>query len=244
MSAYSTYTDQELTAFLKGGDGMAYTEIYNRFWAVLFRHARKMLYDDNEAADVIQDVFTTLWQKAPDLVINTSLSAYLYTTVRHKIFTLITRSKLKAAHLNSLADFIEQGISSTDEYIQLKELAESIETEINSLPKKMREIFELSRREELSYQEIADKLDITDHTVRKQMSNALKILKAKIHLFFTLALLINTEEQLPENYLTFFSDKSYTNLTLVSHNHISNNVSRYERPTSGTTDPKIYKWPM
>ncbi|WP_225869541.1 RNA polymerase sigma factor [Pedobacter psychroterrae] len=229
---------------MKQGNHSAFTEIYNRYWAVLFRHARKMLYDDNEAADVIQEIFTKLWHKAPDLMINTSLSSYLYKAVRHKVITLVNKSKLKTAHLNSLADFIDQGVSSTDEYIQLKQLADSIESEINKLPKKMREIFELSRKEELSYQEIADRLEVTDHTVRKQISNALKILKDKINLFFTLLLLFSGKDNLQINKVTLFSYKSYTQLTFVSHNHISPNISRYERPSSRRTDPEIFTWQM
>ena len=63
-----------------------------------------------------------------------------------------------------------------------------IESEIQNLPPKMRRIFELSRQEELSHQEIAQKLDISYQTVKKQVQNALKIIKPKIdHLVFWLS---------------------------------------------------------
>lgn len=183
---YRKCSDQELVVLLKQQDHGSFTEIYKRYWAVLFRHARKMLSDDDEAGDIVQDIFTLLWTKALEIEISSSLSSYLYSSVRHKVFTRMNRSKLKAAHLDSLEDFIEKGVYSTDEWLQEKELTASIESEVARLPRKMREIFELSRKEHLSYQQIADRLQITDHTVRKQISNALKVLKTKFGVFFSL----------------------------------------------------------
>lgn len=183
---YRKRSDQELIALLKQQDHGSFTEIYRRYWAVLFRHARKMLYDDEEASDIIQDIFTLLWTKAVYIEINSSLSSYLYAMVRHKVFTRISRSKLKNAHLDSLESFIQNGVYSTDDWIQEKELTASIESEVARLPGKMREIFELSRKEHLSYQQIAERLKVTDHTVRKQISNALKVLKTKFGVFFSL----------------------------------------------------------
>jgi len=183
MVAYRKLSDDELTHLLKDGDHTAFTEIYNRYWPMLFRHARKMLNNGDEAADIIQDVFTTLWNNAGSLNIHANLSGYLYASVRHKVFTLMTRSKLKESHLTSLKQFIDQGAHTTEEWIYEKQLAETIEAEVNLLPEKMRKIFQMSREEHLSYQQIAEKLEVTDHTVRKQISNALKVLKAKINTF-------------------------------------------------------------
>ncbi|WP_316779021.1 RNA polymerase sigma-70 factor [Pedobacter antarcticus] len=183
---YRKHSDQELVAMLKQQDHGSFTEIYRRYWAILFRHARKMLYDDEEASDIIQDIFTLLWTKAAEIEISSSLSSYLYTAVRHKVFTRINRGKLKTAHLESLESFLKKGVYSTDEWILEKELTASIESEVARLPGKMREIFELSRKEHLSYQQIAERLQVTDHTVRKQISNALKVLKTKFGVFFSL----------------------------------------------------------
>jgi hypothetical protein len=71
MAAYGTYTDQELTALLKGGDERAYTEIYTRYWPLLFRHSLKMLHDEDQAMDVVQDIFTSLWFNRDVLDFNT-----------------------------------------------------------------------------------------------------------------------------------------------------------------------------
>lgn len=180
---YKKYSDYELLTLLRIQDHRAFTEIYRRYWPILFRHARKMLNDDVEASDVVQDIFTMMWLKSAELDINISLSSYVYTSVRNKVLTHINRSKLKTTHLNSLRDFIDRAIYSTDDWLNEKELAASIEAEVALLPTKMRAVFDLSRKEHLSYHEIAEKLQVSDHTVKKQISNVLKVLKTKFNLF-------------------------------------------------------------
>ncbi|GGH12301.1 sigma-70 family RNA polymerase sigma factor [Sphingobacterium alkalisoli] len=76
----------------------------------------------------------------------------------------------------TLSGLSKNGADSVDLYIEEKELAMRIEEGLAKLPPKMREVFELSRIDELSYSEIAEKLNITKHLVKKQMSNALKII--------------------------------------------------------------------
>ncbi|MNL17944.1 RNA polymerase sigma factor [compost metagenome] len=62
----------------------------------------------------------------------------------------------------------------------MNELTRLIDKEVSALPQKMKEIFEMSRNQELSHREIAAQLNISDHTVKKQINNAIKILRPKI----------------------------------------------------------------
>ncbi|MNY50000.1 RNA polymerase sigma factor [compost metagenome] len=88
--------------------------------------------------------------------------------------------------MDSLQLAIEEGECSTDNLVNEKELTKRIESELANLPEKMRVVFELSRKYDYSYKEIADELSITDHTVKKQMSNALKILRSRINFLFSI----------------------------------------------------------
>ncbi|WP_316817230.1 RNA polymerase sigma-70 factor [Pedobacter nyackensis] len=180
MVKYNGLSDTELTDLLKSGDHAAYTEIYHRYWPVLFRHARKMLRDDDEATDVVQEVFATFWSKSAELIFTVSLSSYLYSATRNKIIDLVNRNKLKTNYLVSLQAFIDKGEFITDNAVREHELSNQIESEIARLPKKMRQIFELSRKQNLSYKQIADEIEISEGTVKKQISNAIKILKIKL----------------------------------------------------------------
>ena len=180
MTTYSEVIDVELFALVKQGDELAFAEIYHRYWGVLFLHARQMLRDNEEARDVVQELFTSLWQKAFKLEFDTSLSAYLYKSVRNRIFDHLKHKKVMNDYLCALKDFEVEGELITDEAFREKELAAAIEHEISLLPPKMREVFELSRKQYLSYQQIGEKLGISEHTVKSQVSNALRILRTKV----------------------------------------------------------------
>ncbi len=186
MESYGQFSDAELTALLKEGDTYAYTEIFKRYTKVLVAHAFRLLGDRDEANDVVQDIFLTLWQKKADLVFTTSLSSYLYTAIRNKIFNRMSHQKIVARYADSIMAFMETGYTVADDKIREQELAVLIEKEIEALPAKMREVFLMHKREELSYKEISAKLDITDKTAKQQVYNAVKILKLKINSFLTL----------------------------------------------------------
>lgn len=187
-TTFSHLNESELLQRFKAGDKVVFEEIYKRHWAILFRHARRMLKNDEEAKDVVQDVFTVFLTRAFELNIQTSLSSYLYSAVRYKIFDLIDRSKVHTNYLSSLEKFINDGTYITDDTIRERELSKAIEREISQLPEKMRKVFELSRKHNFSYKEISTQMKISENTVKKQISNALKILRVKlgtvISLFF------------------------------------------------------------
>jgi RNA polymerase sigma-70 factor (ECF subfamily) len=186
QSKYAKHTDQNLAALLQQGDEYAYTEIFERYKVLLYKHAYRLLGDEDEANDIISDLFLSLWQKREGLNLHVSLSSYLYGSVRNRIFDLMTHQKVIARYLDSIRQFIAQGHHETDEFIRAKELAAIIEREIATLPPKMRKVFELSRSGEFSYKEIGEMLNITEGTVKQQVHNAVKTLRLKIHSFLVL----------------------------------------------------------
>ncbi|WEK18985.1 MAG: RNA polymerase sigma-70 factor [Candidatus Pedobacter colombiensis] len=176
-------SDEELLLLFKAGDRRAYEQIYNRYWAIMYIYARKIMADADDAQDIVQEVFTYIWHKGEALNINTSLSLYLYTSVRYRIFDLLDHKKVRADYKTYLQQFIQEGEYITDDQLRERELIAVIEKEVSALPPKMREMFELSRKEGLSHKEIAEKLGVSDLTVKKQVSNAVKILKGKLKIF-------------------------------------------------------------
>ena len=188
MDNYKTYSDVELLALCKAGDETGFSEIYDRYWAVLYRHAYKLLKEKPTAQDVVQEVFVMLWDKIPNLELQGSLSSYLYTTVRNKILNVIQKEKIHERYITSFGHFIERSETVTDHRIREQMLRERIEREVAHLPTKMRHVFELSRTQHLSYKEIAQELNLSDKTVKKQVSNAIKILRLKLSGFISLAI--------------------------------------------------------
>lgn len=189
MAKYSNFTDHELIVLVTENDHLAYTEIFDRYKVILYKHACKLLNDYEEANDVIQDTFVKLWEKRDSLNLNGSLSSYLYSAVRNRIFNLMSHQKVALKYLNSTFDFEARDSFIVEEDIMMKELAAIIESEIDALPPKMREVFRLSR-EKSSYKEVAQVLNISDKTVKQQVYNAVKILRLKMSSFLTLFLLL------------------------------------------------------
>ncbi len=173
-------TDLELVESFKTGSHAAFTEIYNRYWDAMYVHALKMLRDEEEAKDLIQELFASLWTKSSSLQVNSNLSGYLYIAIRHKILNHIRQRKSSEDFISLLSVYVEQHQNTTIELLNEKDLTFALDQEIINLPAKMRHIFELSRKQDLSYKEIGSQLDISDKTVKKQINNALKIIRLKL----------------------------------------------------------------
>ncbi|AOM80572.1 RNA polymerase subunit sigma-70 [Pedobacter steynii] len=186
MRLYSNLSDVELVDLLKSGNQLAYTEIFERYTRVLLRHAFRLLSDHEEAHDVVQDVFLQLWQKREDLSFKTSLSAYLYASVRNKIFNLLSHQKVILRYAESISSFMVEGYNIIEDQIREKELALIIEKEVDALPPKMREVFLLNKKDELNYREISERLNISSETAKQQVYKAMKILKLKIDSFLSI----------------------------------------------------------
>jgi RNA polymerase sigma-70 factor (ECF subfamily) len=182
MVKYSALTEPELVALLNKGDQLAYTEIFERYKLLLYRHAFHILSDHEAVNDIIQELFLDIWQKHESLHIS-SLTAYLFQSVRNRLFDYIAHKKVENKYLQFIREFVEKGEYITDETIRARELNKIIEKEIAALPEKMRRVFELSRDTDLSYKQIGEQLNISDKTVKQQVYNAVKILRLKINSF-------------------------------------------------------------
>jgi RNA polymerase sigma-70 factor (family 1) len=180
MPVYQSLTDAELFTLLCKDDHKAFTEIYDRYSGLLYVHAYKRIRNREEARDLIHELFTVLWHKRDQITLKTELSFYLYRAVRNRVLDLVKHNKLQASYINSFDCFLNNGTNITDHSIRQKELILLIEKEIAALPEKMRLVFNLSRTECRSHKEISNALEISELTVRKQINNALKVLRPKL----------------------------------------------------------------
>lgn len=180
MHRYSTYTDQELAALLQTGDNKAYTEIYHRYKRPLYQFAFKRLGDKEEVNDILHDLFLNLWIKHQDLNLSHTLSTYLHSAVRHRIINHIAHQQVAARYTDSFELYVATVNDNTDHLIRDKQLSTLIEQEVNALPSKMQQVFQLSRQTGLNRREIAEELSLSEQTVKSHIQHALKILKMKL----------------------------------------------------------------
>lgn len=190
MVIYNAISDEDLVLLLNNGDRLAFTQIYERYKYLLYMHALRRLRNEAEAEDLIHDLFATIWNRHETLNLKGSLQGYLYTAVRNRIFKLMAHKNVESEYISSFHQAIEPTANITDYLVREAQMAAMIEKEIAALPPKMREVFELSRKQHLSHKEIAEQLNISEQTVSKQVTNALKILKTRLGLLFYLIYLI------------------------------------------------------
>jgi RNA polymerase sigma-70 factor (ECF subfamily) len=190
MKDFSSYTDRDLLSLLRESNHTAYTEIYKRYSGILYLHAYNKLRNREEAKDILQELFTTIWNRREELRIETSLSGYLYTAIRNRVLKQMAGKDVEAQYITSITKYANHWECITDHLTRQNQLATIIENEIESLPAKMKEVFLLSRKTHLSHRQIALQLGITEATAKKQVNNALKILRARLGLFAWLLLFI------------------------------------------------------
>lgn len=167
---------------LQNKEIQAFTYIYNKYWHTLFIHAVKLLEDETIAKDLVQDVFLKLWDNASDMQIDSNVGGYLYKMLRNRTLNYFVQNKISQKHLEIFGSLLKEYSQDTDVRLRTKIGQEIIDDYINELPQKMKEIFLLHRKEDLSYKEIAELKQVSENTVKKQISNALKILKKKLEI--------------------------------------------------------------
>lgn len=190
MTKYSSFDESHLLSLLKEGDENAFSEIYHRYFYVLYLHAYNRLREKEQAKDIIQELFSFIWLKRNAIEFKQSLSSYLYTSVRNRILNYIAHNKVKFKYELSQNTSVTGAHESTDFRVRERQLAHIIEQEIQALPEKMRLVFELSRKENFSHKEIGEKLGISEQTVRSHIKHALRLLRSKLGLANFLCLII------------------------------------------------------
>ncbi len=179
MLSYESMNDQQLISLLREGSTAAYTEIYNRFFCMLYTGAHRRLKDGDVAKDVIHDLFSTLWHKREQIFIKGSVRGYLYMSVRNRVLDILARRQVEWHYAESFQQLTDRCASVTDHLVHERELTLLIEGAITGFPAKMRKVFEMSRKDQYTHREIAQKLNISEHTVRAHIRNSLRILRRK-----------------------------------------------------------------
>lgn len=178
--SYQTYTDTALLSLMKESDQRAFTELYTRHWEQMATYVLRVIRSDAEAQDIVQEVFISLWKRRETLDIPGPLAAYLLRSVRNLALRYIEKNITKNNFLKGFSRHLSGFDFSEVDPLEARELEAKIDHAVQSLPPKMREIFLLSRMENLSYRDIAERLGIADTTVKKQVSNALKSIRRDI----------------------------------------------------------------
>jgi RNA polymerase sigma-70 factor, Bacteroides expansion family 1 len=173
-------SEEKMVTLLKAGDWLAFNSIFNTFYLQLYFHCRKYISDPEEAKDLLQNVFLRLWERRAEIEIEVSLKAYLFRSVQNECLNFIRASRPNISLSEIESGYIIPDVdrfSTPDEDAESREIEQTIDSIIETLPEQCKRIFIMSRMRGMKNKEIAKQLSVSVRTVDTQIYRALKVLK-------------------------------------------------------------------
>lgn len=181
MSKYNSYSDESLAELLHRGEMAAFEAIYKRYWRRLYLAAYQRIGMREACEEVIQDVFTGLWNNRHNVHIQ-CLQVYLHSAVRYRVIDHIHREMVRKAISTEPGDMI-LAENRTEDDVLLEDLNGALQKEISKLPTRCQLVFKLSRENNLSIKQVAHQLGISEKTVENQLTKAVKLLRMNLRHF-------------------------------------------------------------
>ena len=165
----------------RSGDPDAMSRILSRLWDPLLVYARRLLPDQSDPQDLVQEAFVRIWVRRAHLRDDGSLKALLYTTVRNACLDEV-RTNRRRQRLQAVGEPPAPPRTPYED-VQGAELQRLAAAAVSNLPEKRQEVFRMVREDGLTYRETAEILGLSEQTVANHMSLALADLRVAIRPF-------------------------------------------------------------
>ena len=180
---------------LSKGVKTAYEQLYSDSFAMLYHLCLQYTHDEKVAEEIVQDTFLKLWEVRETLNDQINIRNFLYTITKNNCLNYLRDQKIKLKHQENLKylemQFNYEALEKLGNYIQFEELRIKIDDTISKLPPEIIETFKLSRFEEMSYKEIAQRQGISIKTVESRISKALRILRVELKYYLSIISVIS-----------------------------------------------------
>ena len=177
------HNDNEMVAGLREGNKIVIDQIYHSYHKRIYAFALSLLKVDDDAQDIVHEVFVKLWNHRHELEPNSKIESLIFTITRNVVLSLFRKQATENKYRNHIIseNDKETGEQNTENLVDYNLLKEKIEILVNQLPSKSRHVYILSREQGLSNREIAEKLNIAEKTVENHITRALAFLKKHLH---------------------------------------------------------------
>lgn len=169
-------SDRELLKDMNEGDEYAFQCLFDYHWDTLYGFVYRLINDEDQTKDILQNVFLEVWNKKETLFIDDSILPYLYKIAKNDVMSLFRRNKVRLDGNDILIRDLKRS-TATDDRIIAKQLQEVIDLELKKMPSNVRQCFQLSKYEHKSIREIAMELKLSEQTVKNNISEALRRLR-------------------------------------------------------------------
>ena len=163
-------------------DKAAFAFLYRSYWAKVYNFTRLYITSAVDVEEIVQEVFIKIWENREALDEEQNFAGYLFITMRNLVFNRSRKNLNEPFYQLSVIEAVEESYD-IEEELDAANLRTHISALISMLPPRQQEVFRLSRDEELSYREIAERLQISERTVEHHISDALKFLRKNIKLY-------------------------------------------------------------
>ena len=180
-------TDSSLLEAIQKGDNIAFNILFHRYYQLLCNYGNRFV-DLEDAEEIVQDSLLWVWENREVLIINVSLSSFLFTMVYRKALNRIEHNQITQRVLTQFHEDIQEVLHDVDFY-QIQELMNKIDEAVAALPDAYREAFIMHRFQHMNYKKIAETLGVSYQTVAYRIQQALKLLRLELKDFLLLLLL-------------------------------------------------------
>lgn len=188
-SSFIAYSDEQLVAIVRDGNDDAFAELFNRHWEKVYDMIYSRIRQAAVTEEMAQDIFMKLWDKRAELAID-NFSAYLYTCVKHRCLNYIESKITQKKHWEHYKVFLPLEDDSTNKTIAFNDLREALDKGLNTIPKKSKMIFRLSRFEGQSVKEIAEQMNLSEKAIQYHLTRSVKELRLYLKEFLSLLVFI------------------------------------------------------
>jgi RNA polymerase sigma-70 factor (ECF subfamily) len=172
--------EARLIAHLRSGDAAAFERVYRSYVVALCQLAYSYVRSRDAAEDIVQELFTRLWANRHDFQPEHGLRGYLFGAVRNRALNAL-RDDATASRASATLSCSAPAVSdAADAELMASDLEAAIQSTVEGMPPRCREVFLLLRTQALSYAEVAVILGIAPKTVEVHMGRALAILRARL----------------------------------------------------------------
>jgi RNA polymerase sigma-70 factor (ECF subfamily) len=167
-----------LVFYLKQGSSKAFEQLFLNYHKKLYNFCKQILNSKEESENLVQSVFMEIWKNRIGIDEEKSFNGYLFKIAKSRVYNTLRKKINEKVYLEYIAG--NNNIQEIADGYESKQLADTLENLIDSMPERRKEIFRLSRDKGLTYKEIAKQLQISENTVDTQIRNALDFLREKL----------------------------------------------------------------
>jgi RNA polymerase sigma-70 factor (family 1) len=186
------HSDEELLNRLLNGNREAFEDIFIRYWYRLFKVANSRIKSREEAEEIVQDIFASLWKNRNTSVIS-NLSSYLFSSVRKGVISKIRSKLVHEKYRNHYLKSFPGYSMITDESVEFEELSSAIENALLQLPEKSQQVFRLNRLQGLSIPEISETLKMPRRTIEHHLTKSIRELRLHLKDYIPFLIIIISE---------------------------------------------------